>query len=81
MPVLKCKAACRPRKNIYPSASYAQDLFKPWLGPYARSINSNQFFSHQKNFWSQILAVVISWQTGNTDQFLASVELYAKSSN
>ena len=30
---------------------------------------------------SQILAVVISWQTGNTDQFLASVELYAKSSN
>ena len=47
MPVLKCKAACRPRKYIYPSASSAQDLFKPWLGPYARCINSNQFFNRQ----------------------------------
>ena len=32
--------------SIYPSASYTQDLFKHWLNPYARNINSNQFFSH-----------------------------------
>ena len=72
---LKCNADDSSPEYIYPSASYAQDLFKPWLRPYARSLDFQPIFHPSVNFLVSGLSFRLnsryfSADCQNFDQFL-----------